>query len=395
MTLKLSLAGRPVAAIVRGMAVAIFLILGVGLSMNWLRATEKHEGTGMAGTQVELVEVARGLDHPWSLAFLPDGRMLVTEREGALRVVTLSGEVSQPVEGLPEVSAVGQGGLLDVALHPQFEKNRLVYMSFAEPRDGGNATSVARGRLSPDLARMTDVEIIFRQMPAFDGGHHFGSRLVFDREGALFVTTGDRNHLRSLVQQGDNHIGKVIRIADDGSIPADNPKVEGWLPEIWSMGHRNLQGATLDPATGQLWTVEHGARGGDELNHPEGGKNYGWPVISYGGEYSGLRIGDGLTEKEGMEQPVHYWVPSIAPSGLAFYTGDAIPSWKGNLFVGALAGQHVARLTFEDGKVVNEEKLFEDFARFRDVRMGPDGFLYLVTDEGAPDGRVLRVVPAG
>lgn len=342
---------------------------------------------------VELQTVADGLDHPWSLTFLPDGQMLVTERKGALRVVSEDGQLSAPIAGLPEVSAVGQGGLLDVVLHPDFTRNRLVYLSFAEPREEGNATAVMRGRLSVDDARLDDVEVIFRQQPAYDGGYHFGSRLVFDRTGALFVTTGDRNALRNLVQQGSNFIGKVIRIADDGSVPPGNPKVEGWLPEIWSMGHRNLQGATLHPATGQLWTVEHGARGGDELNHPEGGKNYGWPVISYGREYSFLPIGDGLTEKPGMEQPVHYWDPSIAPSGLAFYTGDMIPAWKGNVFVGALAGMHVARLTMKDGQVVGEEQLFEDFARFRDVRMGPDGFLYLVTDEDSPNGRVLKVVP--
>lgn len=366
---------------------AIALVLGLAAPAGAQEQFNTQSGT------VELQVVAEGLDHPWSMAFLPGGRMLVTEREGALRVVMPDGALSDPVAGLPDVSAVGQGGLLDVVLHPQFEANRLVYLSFAEPRDDGNATSVMRGRLSEDLTQLSDVQVIFRQQPAFDGGHHFGSRLVFDRSGALFVTTGDRNRLRKLVQRGDTHIGKVVRINDDGSIPADNPKIEGWLPEIWSMGHRNLQGATLDPASGQLWTVEHGARGGDELNHPEGGKNYGWPVISYGREYSGGRIGAGLTKKEGMEQPVHYWDPSIAPSGMAFLSGEVYPEWSGNLFVGALAGQHVARLTLEGGKVVSEEKLFEGYARFRDVRIGPDGVLYLLTDEGAPRGRLLRVAP--
>ena len=250
-----------------------------------------------------------------------------------------------------------------------------------------------RGKLPEDLRALEDVKIIFRQQPAYNGGQHFGSRLVFDRTGALFVTTGDRNSLRPLVQQTDNHIGKIIRITEDGGVPADNPKVEGWLPEIWSIGHRNLQGATLHPQTGEYWTVEHGSRGGDELNRPQGGKNYGWPVISFGREYSGKKIGEG-TAKPGMEQPVHYWDPSIAPSGLAFYTGDKVPDWTGNLFVGALALQHVARLTLESGKVVGEERLFQDVARFRDVRNGPDGYLYLLTDEGAPDGRLLRVVPA-
>ena len=216
---------------------------------------------------------------------------------------------------------------------------------------------------------------------------------MFDRTGALFVTTGDRNRLRDLVQQTDNHIGKIIRITDDGGIPEDNPKPEGWLPEIWSVGHRNIQGATLHPVTGELWTVEHGSRGGDELNRPQGGKNYGWPVISYGKEYSGDQIGEG-TAKDGMEQPVHYWDPSIAPSGMVFYTGDKYPDWQGDLFVGALVQRHVARLTLEGGRVVSEERLFDGEARFRDVRQGPDGYLYLLTDEGAPDGRVLRVASA-
>jgi glucose/arabinose dehydrogenase len=308
-----------------------------------------------------------------------------------LRIVSKDGALSEPIEGLPQVSAVGQGGMLDVVLHPKFVENRLIYLSFAEPREGGNATAVMRGRLSDDARRLDSVEVIFRQQPATKGGHHFGSRLVFDRTGALFVTTGDRNRLRRLVQKTDNHIGKVIRITADGEIPADNPRIEGWLPEIWSIGHRNIQGATLHPETGEYWTVEHGARGGDELNRPESGKNYGWSVISYGREYSRLPIGEG-TKKEGLEQPVHYWDPSIAPSGMAFYISGQLAAWNDNLFVGALVGQHVSRLTLEGGKVVAEEKLFEGFARFRDVRQGPDGYLYLLTDEG--DGQVLRVVPA-
>lgn len=344
--------------------------------------------------KLKLETVAEGLANPWSMAFLPDGQMLATEREGRLRVISKDGKLSEPVAGLPEISAGDQGGLLDVVLHPQFDTTRLVFMSFSEPREGGNATSVMRGRLSEDLRSLENVKVIFRQQPAAGGGQHFGSRLVFDRTGALFVTTGDRNRLRKLVQQTDNHIGKIMRITEDGGVPADNPKVEGWLPEIWSIGHRNLQGATLHPTTGEYWTVEHGSRGGDELNRPQGGKNYGWPIISYGREYSGKKIGEG-TEKPGMEQPVYYWDPSIAPSGMVFYTGDEFAEWEGNLFVGALAQQHVARLTMEGSKVVAEERLFEGVARFRDVRQGPDGYLYLLTDEDAPDGRVLRVVPAG
>lgn len=347
-----------------------------------------------ASGPLELVTVASGLDHPWSFAFLPGGGMLVTERPGRLRFVAPDGTLSAPIAGVPEVSSVGQGGLLDVALHPDFAKTRLVFISFAEPREGGNATSVMRGRLADDMTRLDDVKVIFRQQPAYDGSAHFGSRLAFDRTGALFVTTGDRLNLRPLVQQTDNHIGKVIRITEDGGVPEDNPKPEGWLPEIWSVGHRNLQGAAIQPDTGQLWTVEHGAKGGDELNHPEGGKNYGWPVITYSREYSGAKVGEGLTEKPGMEQPVHIWTPSIAPSGMVFYTGDRYPQWTGNLFVGALAKQHVARLVIRDGKVVEEERLFQGLARFRDLRQGPDGYLYLLTDQDVPMGRVLKVVPA-
>ena len=357
-------------------------------------AAAAEETFDTSAGRMKIVTVASGLDHPWSLSFLPEGPMLVTEREGRLRTVSADGVLSEPVSGLPEVSKVGQGGLLDIALHPRFAETRLVFLSFAEPREGGNATSVMRGRLSEDLSRLEDVKVIFRQQPATTGGFHFGSRLVFDREGALFVTTGDRNKLRKLVQQTDNHIGKIIRITEDGGIPADNPKPEGWLPEIWSIGHRNLQGATLHPDTGRLWTVEHGAKGGDELNHPEAGKNYGWPVITYSREYSGGPIGGGRTEAPGMEQPVHYWIPSIAPSGMVFYTGDRYPRWKGHLFVGALVQTHVARLALDGDKVLEEERLFDGLARIRDVRQGPDGYLYLLTDMGAPDGSVLKVVPA-
>lgn len=341
-----------------------------------------------------LETVAEGLDRPWSFAFLPEGVILVTEKSGALRTIGPGRKLSEPISGLPEIAAVGQGGLLDIALHPAFEQTRLVFLSFAEPRDGGMvATSVMRGRLSEDLVSLTDVKVIFRQTPAAEGGQHFGSRIVFDRTGALFITTGDRGNLRDLVQKPDNHIGKIIRISEDGGIPPDNPKVEGWLPEIWSIGHRNLQGAAIHPETGQLWTVEHGAKGGDELNIPLGGKNYGWPVVSYGKEYSGYAIGAGLTEKEGVEQPLHYWDPSIAPSGMAFYTSERYPEWTGSLFVGALVQKHLARLVIEGGKVVKEERFYEGRARIRDVRQGPDGYLYMLTDEAAPMGRIMRVTP--
>lgn len=341
----------------------------------------------------EMLEtVADGLDRPWSFAFLPEGPIIVTERAGNLRTIGADRKLSEPITGLPEVAAVGQGGLLDIALHPDFASTRLVFLSFAEPReDGKNGTSVMRGRLSEDLGSLTDVKVIFRQQPAYDGGGHFGSRLAFDRTGALFVTTGDRQNLRALVQQTDNHIGKIIRITEDGGIPPDNPKIDGWLPEIWSIGHRNLQGATIHPETGQLWTVEHGTKGGDELNHPDAGKNYGWPDVTYGREYSGETIGAGVTQKDGIEQPVHYWDPSIAPSGMLFYTGDRYPQWKGNLFVGALVQKHLARLVMDGDKVVDEEKLFDGRARIRDVRQGPDGYLYILTDQAAPMGRIMRV----
>ena len=343
-----------------------------------------------------LVEtVARGLENPWSLAFLPDGRMLVTERPGRLRLVGRGGAISAPLEGTPEVVASGQGGLLDVILGPDFETSRLIYMSFAEPGEGGaNGTAVARGRLSPDGRRIEGLEVIFSQKPKISSRLHFGSRLAFGTDGTLYATTGERFGNRDMAQGRDNHLGKVIRINPDGSVPADNPFVgqAGALPEIFSYGHRNPQGMTVHPVTGRLWLHEHGARGGDEINLPEAGKNYGWPVISYGVHYSGAKIGEGTT-KPGMEQPIHYWDPSIAPSGMAFYHQGAIAAWEGNLFVGALAGQHLARLEIEGERVTSQEKLLGALgARFRDVRMGPDGHLYALTD--SDEGRLLRIRPA-
>jgi aldose sugar dehydrogenase len=337
--------------------------------------------------------VARGLEHPWALAFLPDGRMLVTERPGRLRIVARDGSVSGPLAGVPTVAASGQGGLLDVALDPRFAENRLVYLSFAEPASGGTAgTAVARGRLGD--GRLEDVQVIYRQEPKVSGGNHFGSRLVFGRDGTLFVTQGDRFAYRDRAQELSSGLGKVVRINSDGSIPRDNPFVgrEGARPEIWSYGHRNMQGATLHPETGQLWTIEHGARGGDELNHPEAGKNYGWPVITYGVDYSGARIGEGAV-KAGMEQPVYYWDPVIAPSGMIVYTGDAIPGWKGSFLIGSMNPGALVRLTMANGRVTSEERYLGDLReRIRDVQQGPDGMVYLVTDNA--NGRVLRVVPA-
>jgi aldose sugar dehydrogenase len=338
-----------------------------------------------------LTAVSDELENPWGLAFLPDGRLLVTERPGRLRIVAADGSLSEPLANVPDVLARGQGGLLDVALDPAFEANGTIYLSYSEPGDGGAGTAVARARLADD--GLQDVAVIFRQQPKVDARIHYGSRLMFAGDGTLFVTLGDRG-MRAQAQNLQSHLGKVVRIASDGTIPPDNPFLgrADALPEIWSYGHRNVQGATLDPATGQLWTVEHGARGGDEINRPEAGRNYGWPVISYGVDYSGARIGEG-TEKSGMEQPLHYWDPSIAPSGMTLYTGDAFPQWRGDLFVGSLKFGHLARLDIEDGRIVGEEKLLEDLdERVRDVRQGPDGNLYLLTDED--DGRILKLAPA-
>jgi aldose sugar dehydrogenase len=337
--------------------------------------------------------VAKGLENPWALAFLPDGRILVTERPGRLRIIEPDGRVSKPLDNVPRVLARGQGGLLDVALDPRFAENRLVYLSYAEPGEGNMAgTAVARGRLAE--GRLDDVQVIYRQQPKVEGGGHFGSRLVFARDGTLFVTQGDRIGYRERAQDLSSGLGKIVRINPDGSVPKDNPFVSrsGARPEIWSYGHRNVQSAAFHPETGQLWTVEHGARGGDELNHPEAGKNYGWPVITYGVDYSGAKIGEG-TAKPGMEQPVYYWDPVIAPSGMTFYTGAAFPDWKGSILIGSLTPGLLVRLTLKGGQVAREERYLGDLReRIRDVRQGPDGLIYLVTD--SRDGRLLRVRPA-
>lgn len=357
-----------------------------------------------AGVAFETQRVAGGLEHPWGLAFLPDGYLLVTERSGQLRVIAPDGTKSEPVAGVPKVQAEGQGGLLDVALDPSFASNELVYLSYSEPREGGNGTAVARARLvrpapgTPAATpRLDALSVIWRMTPTFDSDKHFGSRLVFARDGKLFITTGERSDLegRKQAQRLDSAFGKIIRIEPDGKVPQDNPFVgrEGVLAEIYSYGHRNVQAATLHPETGKLWLVDHGARGGDEVNVSEPGKDYGWPTITYGIEYSGATIGDGKTAAPGMEQPLYYWDPVIAPSGMAFYTGEVFPAWKGSLFVGGLIGKHVARLTLEGTRVVGEERLLVGHARFRDVRQGPDGSLYLLTDES--DGEVLKLVPGG
>ena len=341
---------------------------------------------------VDVQTIAKGLEHPWSLAFLPDKRLLVTERPGRLRLVGPDGRVSEPLTGVPQVYASGQGGLLDVALSPTFDKDRLVYLSFAESGEGGAGTAVARGRLGE--RGLENTQVIWRQQPKVSGPNHWGSRIVFRPDGTLFVTLGERFNYSERAQDLAATLGKIVRINPDGSAPRDNPFVNraGAQPEIWSYGHRNVQAAALDPETGQLWTVEHGARGGDELNHPEAGKNYGWPVISYGVHYSYFKIGEG-TAKQGMEQPVYYWDPVIAPSGMVFYTGNLFAGWKNNVLIGSLTPGLLVRLVMKDGKVAQEERYLGDLReRIRDVRQAPDGSLYLLTD--ARNGQILRITPA-
>jgi glucose/arabinose dehydrogenase len=337
--------------------------------------------------------ITQGLEHPWGLAFLPDGRMLVTEREGRLRIVRDAKLDARPVPGLPPIAAHGQGGLLDVALHPRYAQNGWIYLSYAARVAGLVGTEVLRARLTND--RLEDVQVIFRMQPKTSGGRHFGSRIVFDRQGFLYVTLGERGE-QERAQRLDEHLGKIVRLHDDGRIPEDNPfrNRPGARPEIFSLGNRNVQGAALHPVTGELWTHEHGPQGGDELNVIRAGVNYGWPIITYGRNYgTGTKIGEG-THKPRMAQPLHYWVPSIAPSGMAFYTGDKFTKWRGDLFVGALRDQMLVRLRLEGEKVVNEERMLKGaLGRIRDVRQGPDGYIYLLTDEA--DGAIARIEPAG
>ncbi|MBM5572649.1 MULTISPECIES: PQQ-dependent sugar dehydrogenase [Deefgea] len=340
--------------------------------------------------------LTRGLAHPWGLAFLPDGRMLVTEREGRLRLISAKGELDpRPVAGVPTVVASGQGGLLDVALHPNFAQNRWVYFSYAGQEGRGASTQVARGQWLSDAKghRLENIQQIYRQRPGSGAGVHFGSRLVFDRSGMLLITQGDRGE-KDRAQQLNDLAGKAVRLHDDGRFPTDNPfrQRSDARPEVYSYGHRNMQGAAINPVSGELWSTEHGPQGGDELNIVRAGRNYGWPVITYGVNYGiGTQIGEG-SAKAGMEQPIYQWTPSIAPSGLAFYQGKAFPQWQGNLFLGALKYQMLVRLELDGGRVVHEERLLKNqFGRIRDVRVGPDGLLYLLTDEA--DGALLRLVP--
>jgi glucose/arabinose dehydrogenase len=366
-----------------------------------------------SGVAFEVTVLAKGLERPWAVEPLPGGDLLVTEKVGRMRIVSAGGEVGQPIGGLlpvgqggvsaasgqgglPPVDARGQGGLLDVALSPDFPRDRTIFWSFTEPREGGNGTSVARGVLTGDRRNLEQVRIIFRALPTYNNGLHFGSRLAFGPDGKLYITLGerfDKTVTRPQAQQLNSHLGKVIRINPDGSVPADNPFVKqpGALPEIWDTGHRNVQSSTFDER-GRLWTVEHGAKGGDELNLIEKGKNYGWPVIAYGEEYSGEPIPGDVTAREGLEQPVYYWDPVIAPSGAQYYTGAAFPAWRGSLFVGSLVQKTLVRLVIKDDRVAGEEHLLEDRnQRVRDVRQGPDGALYVVTDER--DGELWKITP--
>jgi glucose/arabinose dehydrogenase len=346
-------------------------------------------------TTFNVVTVARGLDHPWGLAFLPDGGMLVTERPGRMRIVTAAGALSQPLQAVPKVADGGQLGLFGLALDPAFASNHRVYIAYAEPQPSGSALAVARGELVEGSApALRDVRVIFRARPTQPGNLNIGGRVAFAPDGALFVTVGDRFETMALAQKLDNHLGKVVRINADGTVPKDNPFVgkAGARPEIWSYGHRNSESAAINPWTHQLWTVEHGPRGGDEVNIIQPGKNYGWPVITYGEDYSGEPIGAGVTQKAGMEQPIYYWDPVIAPSGMAFYDAGLFPAWKGSLFVGGLKSQHLARLTLNGDRVIGEEWLLTDLGeRIRDVVVGPEGAVYVLTDNS--QGRVLKLVP--
>lgn len=344
-----------------------------------------------SSAELKPVPVARGLAQPWGLAFLPDGRMLVTERPGRMRIVGADGRLGEPLQGLPAVDAKGQCGLLDVALDPRFAENRWVYWTYAEPGEGGNGVAVARGRLQEP--RLVDVQVIFRQWPKAASSLHCGSRLAFARDGRLFVGLGDRFSLKSEAQNPANHIGKIVRIEPDGRVPADNPFVgrPDAAPEVFSLGHRNIQGLAMHPATGELWQTEHGPQGGDEVNAPQAGRNYGWPLVTYGRNYGiGTRIGE-EGPKVGFEHPLQWWLPvSIAPSGLAFVTSDRYPGWQGSLLLGALRAQVLVRLTLDGRKVVAREPLLAHLqARIRDVRQGPDGWVYLLTD--GVEGQIIRL----
>ena len=375
-------------------ALTAALLLAVTLVIATGTRGEETEFPSSAGG-LEVRSFARGLVNPWSLAFLPDGKMLVTERPGRMRIVSTEGQLSPPLKGVPDVWASGQGGLLDVIADKAFAQNKTIFFCFAERTGGGGRTAIARARLNDGLGRLDDTKIIFRQEGPPSSGNHYGCRIAQADDGNLFVTLGEHFSYRDLAQELGNHLGKLIRITPDGSAAPGNPFIgrAGAKPEIWSYGHRNGQGLAINPASGELWEIEHGPRGGDEVNIIGKGKNYGWPVIGYGIDYSGAKIHDS-TAKDGMEQPVKYWVPSIAPSGMLFYTGKLFPKWSGSLFTGALAGTLLVRLQLNGNAVTGEERLLQNLhERIRDVRQGPDGALWLLTDSSS--GRILRVAPSG
>ncbi len=379
---------RAVLPVARRVSRAMALFIASGLLFS--------AACAQSGSAIRTEIVAKGLEHPWTLAFINGGRMLVTERPGRLRMVEPTGEIGPPIEGLPPIDAGGQGGLLDVIVDTRFTRNRTIYFCYSEPGESGNSTALASARLSEDARRLEQVKVLFSQRPKVESSAHFGCRIVERNDGTLFLTMGDRYSRKEDAQILNNHIGKIVRIRKDGTVPPDNPfagkaaSERDAAPEIWSYGHRNVQGATLGP-NGELWAHEHGPQGGDEINQPQAGKNYGWPVITYGENYGGGKIGEGITAKAGMEQPVYYWTPSIAPSGMTFLRSDRYgKSWQRNLFVGALKSRYLVRLELRDGKVVHEERLLRRLGkRIRDVREGPDGLLYILTDER--NGRIIRL----
>ncbi len=347
--------------------------------------------TRVAGAKTEMAYegkvLTESLKNPWGITSLPDGRLLITEREGTMRIATADGNVSAPITGVPKVNAGGQGGLLGVRVDPDFATNRMVYWVFSEARPDGNLTAVAKGKLSTDEKTIQNPAVIYRATPAYKGTLHYGGRIVFDKSGNVVISTGERSDLvtRPQAQSLNSGLGKVIRITKEGQPAPGNPFLgqQGVRPELYSYGHRNVQGLAFNPTTGDLWEDEFGPRGGDEVNRVLPGKNYGWPTITYGIEYAGPKVGEGIQQKDGLEQPVYYWDPSVSPSGMTFYTSDAMPEWKNNLFVGALSGMHIARLIIENNKVVGEERLLADqYQRFRDLTQGNDGAIYAITDQG-------------
>ncbi|MVM29091.1 PQQ-dependent sugar dehydrogenase [Spirosoma sp. HMF4905] len=340
-----------------------------------------------SATNYEGKVLTEALKSPWGITSLPDGRLLITEKEGTMRIVTTDGKVSEPITGIPKVNPSGQGGLLGVRVDPAFETNRMVYWVFSDPLAEGNLTAVAKGKLSADEKKIEGATVIYQATPAYKGNLHYGGRILVDKTGNLIISTGERSDLvtRPQAQSLNSGLGKVIRITKDGKPAPGNPFAgqAGVRPELYSYGHRNVQSLAFDPVTGDLWEGEFGPRGGDEINHIKPGKNYGWPTITYGIEYSGKQVGDAIQQKEGLEQPAYYWDPSVSPSGMTFYSSDRIPEWKNNLFVGTLSGMHIARLVIKDGKIVGEERLLADqFQRFRDITQGKDGALYAITDQG-------------